>query len=235
MRPFKVLIADDHHLARLAVRSMLEDDPFFEIVGEAENGEKAVEGCRKLEPDLVLIDIRMSGMSGLEATREIKHLQPGVKVVVLSVSDSVQDLFTAIQYGAQGYLLKSMDPEAWVAYLHALLEDEPDVSRRMADKLFLRFRSSSKQAVNHNGDDIGTASALVETEADWRQRLTAREREIAGYVAAGATNRQIAEKLVISEHTVKNHMKNALDKLGMENRVQLAAYAIRMGWLRDGR
>lgn len=225
-RRFKVLIADDHHLARLAVRSMLEDDPSFEIVGEAETGRDAVERCRSLEPDLVLIDIRMPGVNGLEATREIKLRQPGVKVVVLSVSDSVQDLFTAIQYGAQGYLLKSMDPADWVAYLHALLEDEPDVSRRLADKLFQRFRSDAGESAAGEGPDGD--------EADWRQPLTVREREIAVYVAAGATNRQIAERLVISEHTVKNHMKNVLDKLGMENRVQLAAYVIRMGWLQDG-
>ncbi|WP_438444246.1 response regulator [Gorillibacterium sp. sgz5001074] len=225
MKRWRVLIADDHPLARRAVREMLEDEPEFVIAGEAANGEEAVRLCGELEPDLVLMDIRMPGLGGLEATRVMKQRRPGVKVVVLSVSDSVQDLFTAIQYGAQGYLLKSMDPADWLDYLHALLEEEPDGSRRLADKLFLRFKPAA-------GGETGGIGRRPEVEAleAYEPLLTARERQIAGWVAAGATNRQIAEELVISEHTVKNHMKNILEKLGMENRVQLAAFAIQMGW-----
>jgi two-component system, NarL family, nitrate/nitrite response regulator NarL len=220
-----VLIADDHPLAIQAVRAMLEDEPGFRIAGEARGGREAVRLCQELEPDLVLIDIRMPDMGGLEATRRIKQAQPGVKVVVLSVSDSVQDLFTAIQYGAQGYLLKNMDPADWLDYLKALLEDEPDVSRRLADKLFLRFKASSLDP-----SSASEASSTDSDEAAELNPLTPRERQIAAMVAIGATNRQIGERLVISEYTVKNHMKNMLDKLGMENRVQLAAYAIKRGW-----
>lgn len=223
-RSCRVLIADDHPLALSAVRAVLEDEPGFAIVGAATNGPDAVRLCRELEPDLVLMDIRMPGMSGIEATRLIKQQQSGVKVVVLSVSDSAQDLFTAIQYGAQGYLLKSMDPADWLDYLHALLEEEAEGSRRLADKLFQRFRISP----------AGSGSEELQTGLEPVQPLTAREHQISSWVAAGATNRQIAEGLVISENTVKNHMKNILDKLGLENRVQLAAYAIKMGWTDPG-
>lgn len=221
MNPYRVLIADDHPLARKAIRSLLEDAEGFQIVGEACGGRDAVEQSMRLAPDVALIDIRMPDLNGLEATRLIKQHNPGVKVVILSVSDSVQDLFTAIQYGAQGYLLKDMDPADWLTYLYALLNEGPEVPRQMADKLFHRFKSvpAMQEATMENG------------ERDLRQLLTAREQEIAICVAEGATNRQISEQLFISEHTVKNHMKNVLDKLNLDNRVQLAAYAIKMGWI----
>jgi two-component system, NarL family, nitrate/nitrite response regulator NarL len=221
--PYRVLIADDHHLARRAVRSLLEDDPRFEVIGEARGGREAVEQSALLAPDVVLLDIRMPDLNGLEATRLIKQQNPASKVVILSVSDSVQDLFTAIQYGAQGYLLKDMDPADWLSYLHALLNEGSEVSRQLADKLFHRFKSMPERS----------GQVHKENRDGWRQ-LTAREQEIALCVAEGATNRQISEQLYISEHTVKNHMKNVLEKLDLDNRVQLAAYAIRMGLLKEG-
>lgn len=213
MIPYRVLIADDHPLARKAVRSLLEEDGRFETVGEATGGTEAVAMCGRLQPDLVLMDIHMPDMSGLEATRRIKQLYPHVRVVMLTVSDHVADLFTAIQFGAQGYLLKNMDPDDWLHYLRALLDDNSEVSRKMADKLFHHFRS-------------GTGGGLPEPNENV---LTPREVELVALVAAGDTNKQIAERLVIAENTVKNHIKNILDKLKLENRVQLTAYAIRHG------
>jgi two-component system nitrate/nitrite response regulator NarL len=209
---YRVLIADDHPLARKAVRSMLDMDSAFFVVGEAYNGEEAVLLCGEVEPDLVIMDVHMSPISGLEATRRIKQLYPNIRVVVLTVSDDVADLFTALQFGAQGYLLKNMDPDEWLMYLHALLDDNSEVAREMADRLFLRFRPS-QGAIHSGGPDPSM--------------LTSREQQIAAYVAEGDNNRQIAEKLLISENTVKNHMKNILEKLGFENRVQLTAYIIK--------
>lgn len=218
MKTHRVLLADDHPLARQAIRAVLEDEPRFAIVGEATGGRQAIDECERLRPDVVLMDIHMPDISGLEATRRIKQRFPSVKVVILSVSDAVQDLFTAIQFGAQGYLLKSMDPSDWLGYLQALLEEDAAPPRQMADRLFTRFRSGN--APEPDGEAL-------------REPLTPRENELLAHVAAGATNRQIAEALDISEHTVKNHMKNILDKLGLENRVQLAAYAIRNGIIRS--
>lgn len=218
MMSYRIMIADDHPLAREAVRSVLETEPAFHVVGEAADGEAAVRLCGELDPDVALLDLNMPGMNGLEAARLIKQRQPHVRVVMLTVSDDVADLFTAIQYGAQGYLLKNMDPDEWAAYLIALLDDDAEVPRQMADKLFHRFRSPAPESAS--------ASASAASAAP----LTPRERELALLVAAGCNNREIAEKLVISENTVKNHMKNILDKLGLDNRVQLTAYAIRQGW-----
>ncbi|MGZ4135470.1 MAG: LuxR C-terminal-related transcriptional regulator, partial [Tumebacillaceae bacterium] len=133
------------------------------------------------------------------------------KIVILSVSDNVADLFTAIQFGAQGYLLKNLEPDDWLSYLHALLDENAEIPREMAGRMLPQFRSQ-------NGPQ--------ETAPDV---LTPREREILAYVATGVTNRHIAERLVIAENTVKNHIKNLLDKLSLDNRVQLAAYAVRHG------
>jgi two-component system nitrate/nitrite response regulator NarL len=211
---YRVLIADDHPLARKAVRSMLEMDSSFFVVGEAYNGEEAILLCGEVKPDLVIMDIHMVPTGGLEATRRIKHLYPHIRVVILTVSDDVADLFTALQFGAQGYLLKNMDPDEWLIYLHALLDDNSEVAREMADRLFLRFRPDQGETRGNDPDP---------------SVLTSREKQIAAYVAEGDNNRLIAEKLFISEHTVKNHMKNILEKLGFENRVQLTAYIIKYG------
>ncbi|RTE11724.1 response regulator [Paenibacillus whitsoniae] len=216
MVPFRIVIVDDHPLARRAIRSMLEPASDFEIVGEADSGEAAIRLCQDVAPDVVLMDIHMSPMNGLEATRHIKQTYAAIRIVMLTVSDDVADLFTALQFGAQGYLLKNMDPDEWLTYLRALLDDNSEVARGMADKLFARFRAPV------NAAPPGPVPGM----------LTVREQEITAYVAQGDNNRQIAEKLLISEHTVKNHMKNILVKLGLENRVQLTAFAIKHGMTR---
>lgn len=210
---YKVLITDDHPLARKAVRTLLDGEPEFEVIGEADSGERAFELCRELLPDLVLMDIQMPHMSGLEATRRIKQHNPHIRVVMLTVSDDVADLFTAIQYGAQGYLLKNMDPDDWLNYLRGLLDDQSEISRRMADRLFHQFRTGPER-----GEDEIKPSVL-----------SVREAEILVQVASGRSNRQIAEQLFITENTVKNHIKNILAKLSLDNRVQLTSYAIRHG------
>ncbi|RIX53919.1 DNA-binding response regulator [Paenibacillus nanensis] len=207
----RVLIADDHPFARKAIQSLLTDDPSFEIIGEATDGLEAVQLCSRLEPEVVLMDINMPRMNGLEATRKIKNDNPHIKVVILTVSDDAADLFTALQYGAQGYLLKNMAPDDWSRYLHALLDENSEISRQMADRLFQQFKAG------HHAEYAPL------------QVLTPREQEIISCVAAGSTNKQIAEQLVISENTVKNHLKNILEKLSLENRVQLTSYAIRNG------
>ncbi|WP_442601637.1 response regulator [Paenibacillus sp. KN14-4R] len=213
---YRVLIADDHPLARKAVQSMLAVDSAFFVIGEAYDGSEAILLSGELQPDLILMDIHMSPIDGLEATRQIKSLYPQIRIVMLTVSDDVADLFTAIQFGAQGYLLKNMDPDEWLSYLHALLDDNSDVARQMADSMFRRFRSTS------------AAPSPSQVEGHQAQ-LTTREKEIVRLVSTGDNNRVVAEKLLISENTVKNHMKNILDKLHLDNRVQLTAYAISHG------
>ncbi|MEH7113115.1 response regulator transcription factor [Neobacillus niacini] len=209
MNPFRVLIADDHPHARLAISEMLEDDPYFTIVGQAKNGTEAIELSKHLVPDIILMDIEMPILNGLEATKIIKETSPFIKVIILSVSDNVADLFTAIQYGAQGYLLKNMDPDDWLQYLHSVVDGSSETTRGMAGKLLYQFREKD----------------LVHIQTI--KSLTPREKEILLLLSDGLTNKQIGEHLFIAENTVKNHIKNLLEKLDLENRVQLAAYSIK--------
>ncbi|MFB5196754.1 response regulator [Neobacillus sp. KR4-4] len=209
MENYRILIADDHPHARLAITEMLEGDSLFSIVGQATNGKEAIELCEKLLPDILLLDINMPVLSGLEATKIIKERYPYIKVIILSVSDYIEDLFTAIQYGAQGYLLKNMDPDDWLQYLRSIIEGSNTTAKDFAGKLLYQFRERDLQ----NTPSISS--------------LTPREKEILLLVSKGLTNKQIAEQLFISENTVKNHMKNLLEKLNLENRVQLASYALK--------
>ncbi|GAB2696960.1 response regulator [Paenibacillus thermoaerophilus] len=213
MQPYRVLIADDHAHARRGIREIIEEDPLFEVVGEAKNGLEAYELTGEVMPDLILMDIRMPEADGLEATRRIKSKYPYVKIVMVTVSDDVADLFEAIKRGAQGYLLKNLSPSSWLDYLKAVAMDEAPMSREFASRLLDEF----------------AAKRRAESKAD--DPLTAREREILEWVARGKSNREIGDELHISEHTVKNHLKNILQKLHLQNRVQLTRYAYEQGWV----
>ncbi|EPZ45200.1 response regulator [Alicyclobacillus acidoterrestris] len=209
MGPYKILIADDNERSRSAIRLLLNSEPLFHVVADAKNGEEAFAFARQHVPDLVLMDINMPGMNGFEATRQIKQMLPNVRVVILSVSDDAADLFEAIRNGAQGYLIKSLRPSDWIAYLHGVLDGETPLSREMAERLLSEFR---------------TGPAIKGYEADNIEKLTNREREILELVSRGATNRETANALFIAENTVKNHLKNIMAKLHIQNRVQLATY-----------
>lgn len=211
--PYRVLITDDHPHARKAIRAILEDEPLFTIIGEATNGKEAVELSDMLLPDIVLMDIEMPVLNGLEATKIIKEKNPLIKVIILSVSDDVVDLFTAIQYGAQGYLLKNMDPDEWLQYLRSVADGSNSAVRGMAGKLLYQFKEAD---LDHSPTP---------------HLLTTREKEILLLVAKGLTNKQIGKQLFIAENTVKNHIKSLLGKLEVENRVQLASYAMKNGFI----
>ncbi len=208
----KVLIVDDHLLSRKGIASILSAQPMFEIVGEATNGKEALEKARALMPDLILMDIRMPGGSGLEATRLIKEEMPYVKIVILSVSDDVQDFFEAIKKGAQGYLLKNMEPEYWLDYIISIVEGEAPISRALATKILQEF-SIPKLDMSGN-------------------KLSEREKEVLQLVSQGLSNKDIGKTLYISESTVKNHLRNILAKLHLENRMQLIAFAYKNGLIK---
>ncbi len=188
-------------------------DPKFEIVCEASNGEEAVALAETWMPDLILMDINMPKLGGLEATKLIKEKFPYVKIVMVTVSDGITDLFEAIKKGAQGYLLKNLNPASWHEYLHAVVIDEAPMSREVALRLLKEF------------------STIKDTIPE-KSPLTGREKEILEYVARGSSNRDISVSLGISEHTVKNHLKNILHKLHLDNRVQLMRYAYDKGWFK---
>lgn len=211
----RVLVADDHLLSRKGIISLVAAVPGLEVIGEAADGLEAIEYVRQLMPDLVLMDIRMPRCDGIEATRRIKAEFPRIKVVILSVSDDVQDFFEAIKAGAQGYLLKNMEPEVWVEYLQNVLQGDTSISRSLAGRILREFAASE------------SASEPVDST-----QLTDREREVLEWVARGFSNREVAEKLTIAETTVKNHLRSILEKLQLRNRVELAAYAYERGWVR---
>ena len=214
--PIRVLLVDDHPLFRKGIASLLSAEPGFDVVGEASNGQEAIEKARDLMPDVILMDISMPGVNGLEATRRIKQEIPYVRIVILTVSDEDQNLFEAIKDGAQGYLLKKIDPQTLFQTLRGVLEGEAPLSRAMAMKLLAEFARQRRAA---SGPPTPTST------------LTEREKEVLGLLAAGKTNKEIAGALAIAENTVKNHLKNILEKLHLENRVQAATYALREGLL----
>ncbi|MBX6378357.1 MAG: response regulator transcription factor [Clostridia bacterium] len=210
------MVVDDHLLSRKGIAAILAQDPAFEIVGEAADGTEAVEKAHALMPDLILMDIKMPGVDGLEATKRIKAELPYVTIVILSVSNDPRDFFEAVRNGAQGYLLKDMQPDQWLDYLRAVVHGETPISREMAVAILQEF-----------ADQVAEAPANI--------LLSQREQEILRAVAAGLSNREIGEELHIAETTVKNHLRNILAKLHLRNRAQLVAYAYERGWLRPAR
>ncbi|QHT62670.1 response regulator transcription factor [Paenibacillus lycopersici] len=230
----KVLLADDHPHGREGMREILAGAPEFEIVGEAANGEQAVMLAADLVPDLVLMDINMPVLSGMEATQLIKSIDPLIKIVMVTVSDDIADLFESIKRGAQGYLLKNLSPSSWLDYLRAVALDEAPLPKELAFRMLQEFNSGSgggQQPAEKRDRTAGAGGR--EADAPIHTALTQREREVLEQVASGSSNRQIAETFGLSEHTVKNHLKNILQKLHLDNRVQLTRYALEKGLVKE--
>jgi two-component system nitrate/nitrite response regulator NarL len=215
----RILLVDDHQHAREGMRTIVSAVPDFLVVGEASNGEEALILTENLVPDVILMDINMPGMGGLEAVKVIKSAYPTVKIIMVTVSDDVSNLFEALKKGAQGYLLKNLNPSAWRDYLRAVALDEAPLNPELAMSILREFADRK----NNN-----TPSLTLEKEQAGG-RLTPREKEILQEVARGQTNREVATTLSLSEHTVKNHLKNILQKLHLDNRVQLTRYAYESG------
>lgn len=213
----RVLIADDHTIFRDGLRSLLEARG-VEVVGEARNGREAVEQSKRLQPEVVLMDLNMPELDGLAATRLISAEQRNVSVVILTASEEDADLFEAIKSGAQGYLFKNLASDELFRLLDGVARGEPALTPALARKLLGEFSRPRAPAP--------TRSA----EGDALEALTEREREVLELLVQGVTsNRDLAERLVVSENTVKYHFRNILDKLHVQNRAQVVAYAVRHG------
>jgi NarL family two-component system response regulator LiaR len=216
----RVLVADDHAIVRKGLCALLATEPDIEVVGEAQDGAEAIAQVQALRPDVVLMDLAMPGMDGLEATRRITASQPGARVLVVTSYSGDEQIFPAIRAGALGYLLKDASPHELVQAIRQIHRGEsslhPTVARRLLSEISPdQGRSPSPWAPNQQ--------RLV---ADL---LTNRENEVLLLVAEGATNRQIAEELAISEATVRTHMSKILSKLNVSSRTQAALYALRQG------
>jgi DNA-binding NarL/FixJ family response regulator len=209
----RVLIADDHALFRRGLIMVLESEEGMEVVAEAVDGEEAVTKAEELAPDVVLMDVRMPKMSGIEATRAISEVDPAAKILMLTVSDEEDDLYEAIKSGANGYLLKEISIEEVADAIRAVVAGQSLISPSMASKLLSEFTSLAKKA-----DERHSVPS---------PRLTDRELEVLKLVAQGMSNRQIAGELYISENTVKNHVRNILEKLHLHSRMEAVVYAVR--------
>lgn len=205
----RILIADDHALFRESLRSLLTARG-FDVVGEASNGREAVEKAWELKPDVVLMDLSMPEVGGLEATKHLTAELPDIKVVILTASDDDESLFEAIKAGAKGYLLKDLDADEFFALLGAVGRGEPALTPSLARKLL---------------DEFARPAGKKRDDPD---ALTDREQEVLELMVDGiTTNRKLAGQLDISENTVKFHVKNILDKLHLHNRAQVVAYAFK--------
>jgi len=210
-RPTRVLIVDDHRLFRDGLAALIARWDDFELVGSASDGAEGAELARRVAPDLVLMDVRMPGMDGVEATARIHEDRPSTRIVMLTTSSLGEDVFNALRNGAHGYVIKDEPAERLRAYLQAVMRGEVALSSAIAGRVLAQL-----SVVNSKSPAPVTV-------------LTSREREVLRQLVDGLTNEEIAQTLNVSEATVKKHLGRVMTKLHVDNRVQLAVYSVREG------
>ena len=214
-KPARLVIADDHELARAGLRAMLTDQRGFELVGEASNGQEALLLCRRLQPDLALIDVRMPEMDGLSTCRAVKQECPATSVILVTMHANPEYLFEALKAGAAGYVLKDVSQRELISAVQKVLHGESILNQELVARLLQRLASETQSR-----EDLPAG------------RLSPREREVLELLTKGQTNREIARKLTVSVSTVKIHVEHILAKLGVSDRTQAAVRATEMGLLR---
>ncbi len=215
----RVLLVDDHGLFRSGIKSLLKRSEEFEVVGEAADGLEGAKRAKQLLPDVVLLDLHMPGVGGLDTLKLILEDLPQTHVLMLTVSEDAEDLLTTLRTGATGYLLKNIEAETLIDAIRMASRGEPVVSPLMMGKL-LANRS-------HGAHSVGSTEAVADAELD---KLTPREREILACIAKGQSNKQIARNLDVAESTVKIHVQSVLKKLHLSSRVQAAVFAVERGF-----
>jgi len=215
--PIRVLIADDHALFRRGLEMVLEEEDDIDLVGQASDGTEAVAVAGESLPDVVLMDIRMPKSNGIEACRATKEVAPSAKIVILTISDEEEDLFEAIRAGASGYLLKDIPLDEVAEAVRAVHGGQSLINPSMAGKLLTEFATLAKRDTEEEEEAQHVAPP----------KLTDREMEVLKLVARGMNNRDIAKELFISENTVKNHVRNILEKLQIHSRMEAVMIAVR--------
>lgn len=207
----KLLIADDHHVVRKGLVFFLQTQPDLEVVGEASNGEEAIKLATSLEPHIVLMDLSMPVLDGIEATKELKKQAPHIQVMILTSFSDQDHVIPALEAGASGYQLKESDPDELVAAIRKLMNGENQLHPKVTTHLLTRLTKSSEKKVN------------------FIDHLTKREKDVLKEIAKGKSNKEIGAALHITEKTVKTHVSNILSKLGVQDRTQAALYAVQHG------
>lgn len=220
----RVLIVDDHALYRRGLQTVLATEDGIDVVGEAADGNEAVDLAEETVPDVIVMDVGMPKRGGIEACRVIKQRIPSARIIMLTSSDDEENLFEAVRAGANGYLLKDVPPEEVAAGIRGVFHGQSLLSPMMASKLLTEFANMSRH----------TAAAPAPSPELELPRLTDRELGILRLVARGRLNREIARELFISENTVRNHIRNILDKLQMHSRMEAAMYAVRQRLIEPG-
>ncbi len=224
--PKRLLIADDHALVREGMRAMLASEQNLEVVGEAESGREALELCRELRPDLILMDVRMPEMDGLAATREIKGEYPETRILILTTHESPEYLMDAIRAGAAGYVLKDSTKQRLLDAVRRVISGESPVNQELAMQVIQRLTDENRR----HAEPLPEPAEKLREEA-LADPLTDREIEVLRLLALGKTNRQVAKELLVSLSTVKTHVQHLSIKLGVSDRTQAAVRAAEHGLL----
>jgi DNA-binding NarL/FixJ family response regulator len=217
----RLVLADDHHLLRRGFRSLLSGEPGLEVVGEASTGLEAIELCRRLVPDLILMDVRMPEMDGITATRRIKDEQPGVSVLMVTMHENPDYLLEALDAGAAGYVLKDAPAERLINAVRRTLDGESPLNQELATRLLRQLAEEKQDTPSH------TPPRHYEPLED---ALTPRETEVLELLTTGQTNQQIAQTLTISKGTAKVHVERIIRKLEVSDRTQAAVRALQLGF-----
>jgi DNA-binding NarL/FixJ family response regulator len=211
----KVLIADDHHVVRRGLVFFLRTQKDIEVIGEAKNGQEAVEMTKTLQPDLVLMDLDMPIMDGIEATKQIKSVMPNMKIMILTSFSDQDHVIPAIEAGAAGYQLKDIEPDELVRSIKKILSGENQLHPKATTHLLSHLTNKSRDSKSPT------------------EELTKRELEVLVEIAKGKSNKEIASSLFITEKTVKTHVSNVLSKLNLQDRTQAALFAVRHGLIQN--
>ena len=242
--PIRILLADDHAMVRRGLHVFLSTQSDMVVVGEASNGKEALQQAEELEPDVVLMDLHMPVLDGIETARQLRVLTPSIRIIVLTSFSDQDHVVPAVRAGVKGYLLKDIEPEnlavairnvhagqvelhpaAAGQLMHVMASDE-----RSMDEQQLSLKQTEQQPVNEQRQDKDKDKEAQASTPEL-DTLTRREREVLGLIAQGLSNKEIAARLVITEKTVKTHVSHLLDKLGLSDRTQAAIYAVRKGWV----
>ena len=226
--PARVLIADDHSLVREGMRAMLAREPGLEVVGEAENGRQALEMCRELRPDLVLMDVRMPKLDGMAATQAIKEEYPSISVLIVTTHESPEYLMDAIRAGAAGYVLKDSTKQELLDAVRRVLDGESPLNQELAMQLLQRLTDEDRRQTERPVE-----SSKKRREERLAEPLTDREVEVLRLLVLGKTNREVAQSLRLSLSTIKSHVQRLITKLGVSDRTQAAVRAVELGLLAE--